>query len=256
MLLKKNNIKVTIVNYNISSIRLFSFIKIISKLIQQKKKDYICVSAVHGAVESTYNKKYKIAHDNACIAVPDGRPIYWALKLLGHTDVDHLPGYFVTNEICKLANKKKYKIGIYGSTEDVQRDFIKNIKKKYNNIKFTYLFSPPFRKLRVEEKKNIQKKINKSKVDILFVALGAPKQEIWMYDNYKKINCVSIGIGAAIDFISGNKKMAPKFMEFLGLSWLYRLLSEPRRLFWRYFVTNTLFIVLFFFQIIGLNKYK
>jgi N-acetylglucosaminyldiphosphoundecaprenol N-acetyl-beta-D-mannosaminyltransferase len=90
----------------------------------------------------------------------------------------------------------------------------------------------------------------------LFVALGAPKQEIWMYDNYKKINCVSIGIGAAIDFISGNKKMAPKFMEFLGLAWLFRLLSEPRRLFWRYFVTNTLFIILFFFQIIGLNKYK
>ena len=104
-------------NYNISSIRLFSFIKIISKLIQQKKKDYICVSAVHGAVKSTYNKKYKIAHDKFNYVFPDGRPIYWALKLLGHTDVDHLPGYFVTNEICKLANKKKYKIGIYGSTE-------------------------------------------------------------------------------------------------------------------------------------------
>ena len=248
MLLKKNNIKVTIVNYNISSIRLFSFIKIISKLIQQKKKDYICVSAVHGAVESTYNKKYKIAHDNACIAVPDGRPIYWALKLLGHNDVDHLPGYFVTNEICKLANKKKYRIGIYGSTDNVQQDFIKNIKKKYKNIKFTYLFSPPFRKLTLKEIQNIHKEINKSKLDILFVALGAPKQEIWMYDNYKKINCVSIGIGAAIDFISGKKKMAPKYMEFLGLAWLFRLISEPRRLFFRYFITNSLFLYFFTLQ--------
>lgn len=248
--------KIKILNYKISIITLKLFKDKLKQFLKFKRKSYICVSAVHGAVESFYNNKYKIAHDKAEIAVPDGRPIYWALKLLGNPKVDHLPGYFVTNEICKLANKKDYKIGVYGSTEDVQRDFIKNIKKKYNNIKFTYLFSPPFRKLRVKEKKDIQKKINKAKVDILFVALGAPKQEIWMYDNYKKINCVSIGIGAAIDFISGNKKMAPKFMEFLGLAWLFRLLSEPRRLFWRYFVTNTLFIVLFFFQIIGLNKYK
>ena len=246
--------KIKILNYLINTITIKEFIKNLEHFIKFKNSEYVCVSAVHGAVESVFNQKYKLAHDKAAIAVPDGRPIYWALKLLGNSKVDHLPGYFVANEICKLANIKKYKIGIYGSTEDVQQDFIKNIKKKYKNIKFTYLFSPPFRKLSLKEVKNIHKEINKSKVDILFVALGAPKQEIWMYDNYKKINCVSIGIGAAIDFISGNKKMAPKFMEFLGLAWLFRLLSEPRRLFWRYFVTNILFIVLFFFQIIGLNK--
>jgi len=242
--------KIKILNYKISLITLKLFNNKLKQILKFKKKTYICVSAVHGAVESTYNNKYKISHDKAIIAVPDGRPIYWALKLLGHTNVDHLPGYFVTNEICKLANKKKYKIGIYGSTEDVQRDFVKNIKKKYKNIKFTYLFSPPFRKLSIKEVKKIHKEINKSKIDILFVALGAPKQEIWMYDNYKKINCVSIGIGAAIDFISGNKKMAPQSMEFLGLAWLFRLISEPRRLFLRYFVTNSLFLFFFTLQYI------
>ena len=248
--------KIKILNYKISVITLKLFNDKLNQFLKFKRSSYICVSAVHGAVESVFNKKYKLAHDKADIAVPDGRPIFWALKLLGNSNIDHLPGYLVTNEICKLANKKDYKIGIYGSTDNVQRKFIKNIKKKYKNIKFTYLFSPPFRKLSIKEKKNIQKKINKLQVDILFVALGAPKQEIWMHDNYKKINCLSVGIGAAIDFISGNKKMAPKFMEFLGLAWLFRLLSEPRRLFWRYFITNTLFIFLFFFQIIGLNKNK
>ena len=247
MLLPK---KIKILNYLISAINNKKLIENINYYCSSQKKNYICVSAVHGAVESLYNIKYKIAHNNAVIAVPDGRPIYWALRLLGHTDIDHLPGYFVTNEICKLANKKNYKIGIYGSTENVQQDFIKNIKKKYKNIKFNYLFSPPFRKLSLKEVKNIHKQINKSKIDILFVALGAPKQEIWMYDNYKKINCVSIGIGAAIDFISGNKKMAPKYMEFLGLAWLFRLISEPRRLFLRYFVTNSLFLYFFTLQYI------
>ena len=243
--------KAKIIEYYISIVTIKKFlIELEKNLNKRKKNSYICVSAVHGAVESIYNKKYKNAHNNSLISVPDGRPIYWALKLLGYLNVDHLPGYYVTNEICKLANKKRYKIGIYGSTEYVQRDFIKNIKKKYKNIKFTYLFSPPFRKLTLKEIKNIHKEINKSKIDILFVALGAPKQEIWMYDNYKKINCVLIGIGAAIDFISGNKKMAPKYMEFLGLAWLFRLISEPRRLFLRYFITNSLFLYFFTLQYI------
>ena len=126
--------KIKILNYLINPITIKEFIKKLEHFINLKNSKYVCVSAVHGAVESVFNKKYKLAHDKADIAVPDGRPIYWALKLLGNPKVDHLPGYFVTNEICKLANKKKYKIGIYGSTEDVQRDFIKNLKKKYNNI--------------------------------------------------------------------------------------------------------------------------
>ena len=242
--------KIKILNYKISIITLKLFNDKLYQFLKFKKKIYICISAVHGAVESLYNNKYKIAHDKAEIAVPDGRPIYWALKLLGNSKVDHLPGYIVTNEVCKLANKKKYKIGIYGSTDDVQQKFIKKIKKKYKKIKFTYLFSPPFRKLSFKEINDIRKKINKSKVDVLFVALGAPKQEIWMHDNYKKINCISIGIGAAIDFMSGNKKISPKYMEFLGLAWLFRLISEPRRLFMRYLITNSLFLYFFIIQYI------
>ena len=248
MIIQKKKVK--ILNYLISPLKIKKFIENINFFILSKKKIYVCVSAVHGAVESIYNKKYKIAHNAAVIAVPDGRPIYWALKLLNCTDTDHLPGYLVTNSICKLANKNKYKIGIYGSTNNVQRDFIKRIKKKYKTIKFSYLFSPPFRKLTTKEKTKIQKEINKSKIDILFVALGAPKQEIWMHENYKKINCVSIGIGAAIDFISGNKTLAPKFLEYIGLAWLFRLISEPRRLFLRYFITNSLFIYFFTIQYI------
>ena len=240
--------KVRIINYLISPISLNKFIINFQNLILSKKtKRYICVSAVHGAVESIFNKKYQLAHDKAFIALPDGRPIYWALKIFGHK-TDHLPGYYITDEICKLANLNNYSIGILGSSTSVQYKFIKNIKKKYIKIKFKYLYSPPFRKLSIKEKNTIQKKINKSKIDILFVALGAPKQEIWMYDNYKKINCVSIGIGAAIDFISGNKRLPPKYMEKFGFAWLFRLISEPKRLFFRYLLTNSVFLMYFIFQ--------
>ena len=242
--------KIKILNFKISILTLEMLVNEIKYILKVKKKSYICISAVHGSVESIFNKKYRLAHDNALIATADGKPIYWALKLLGNKNVNHLPGYLVTDEICKIANHYNYNIGIYGSTNDGLKKFFNNFKKKYKKINFTYLFSPPFRNLSSEEIKNIQKKINKSNINILFVALGAPKQEIWMYDNYKKINCLSVGIGAAVDFISGNKNMAPKFMEHLGLAWLFRLISEPRRLFMRYFITNTLFIYFFSIQYI------
>jgi N-acetylglucosaminyldiphosphoundecaprenol N-acetyl-beta-D-mannosaminyltransferase len=108
----------------------------------------------------------------------------------------------------------------------------------------------------IKEEIKILKDIKKSKIDILFVCLGCPKQELWMYQNKNKLKCTMIGVGAVADFLSGNKILPNKFFEYLGLAWLIRLITEPRRLFWRYFSTNFLFIFLFFLQITGLKKFK
>ena len=245
--------KIKILDYYISPVNIEEVLKFINYRIKNKLFGYICVSAVHGAVESIYNPKFRIAHKKAILSVADGRPIYFALKLFKQTNIEHLPGYYLTKMICDYASNKNLSLGIYGGNKNIQKKFVSKLKKKNTKQKFNYIYSPPFRNLSKEETNQVQKQINKSKVDILFVALGAPKQEIWMHDNYKKINCVSIGIGAAIDFISGNKKMAPKYMEFLGLAWLFRLISEPRRLFLRYFITNSLFLYFFTLQYI---KYK
>ena len=102
----------------------------------------------------------------------------------------------ITDKICKLASEKKFTIGIYGGEKKVINEFVRQNKKKYKSLKFNYLCSPPFRKLITREKKII-KDINKSKIDILFVALGAPKQEIWMFEHRNLINCTMVGIGAA-----------------------------------------------------------
>ena len=143
--------------------------------------------------------------------------------------------------------KNQYLDIIYG--ED---DFLKNLP--YAKKLASFIFNEIL-KLSNKEKIRITNSINKSKVDILFVALGAPKQELWMYKNKKNLRCVMIGIGAAIDFISGNKKLPPKIFEKLGFAWLFRLISEPRRLFWRYFSTNIIFIFLFFLQLTKIKKY-
>ena len=248
--------KVKIINYLINPITIKQLLNFI--LIQKKNKvgRYICVSNVHGCIESFFNKKFKIAHNMANIAIPDGRPIFWALKLLDTNNAEHLPGYHVTEKICSHAITNKLKLGFFGSTDKTLNKLEKKLNKKYKNLSINYKFSPPFRKISIEEDKKIISKINQSKIDVLFVCLGCPKQELWMYEHKHKLKCTMIGIGAVVDFLSGNKVLPNKFFEYLGLAWLIRLISEPKRLFWRYTSTNFLFIILITMQLLGLKKFK
>jgi len=248
--------KIRIINYLINNISLSNLLKKILYWHKDKKAHYICISNVHSCIESFKDKKFKQAHNSADLALADGRPIYWALKLLGSKNAEHLPGYYITDKICELANKKKIKIGFYGSTNKNLKKIKLNLKKKYKKLRIEYIFSPPFITLSKLEDKKIISKINKSKVDVLFVCLGCPKQELWMHDHKKNLKCIMIGIGAVADFLSGNKILPNKIFEYLGLAWLIRLITEPRRLFWRYFSTNFLFLFLFFLQITGLKKFR
>ena len=251
----KNEIK--IINLKINPINIsYILFQILNIFKKSKKGNYICISNVHSCIESYRNKKFNIAHNSSNLALADGRPIFWALKLLGYSYAEHLPGYYVTEKLCNFANKKKLSIGFYGSTIDNLNKIKLKLKKNYKKLKIKYTYSPPFRKLSKIEDKKIVNEINKSKVDILFVCLGCPKQELWMYQNRNKLKCTMIGIGAVADFLSGNKILPNKFFEYLGLAWLIRLITEPRRLFWRYFSTNFLFIFLIFLQITGLKKFK
>ena len=248
--------KIQIINYLISPIKLNYLLKKLINWKKDKHSHYICVSNVHSCIESFLDKNFKKAHNSADLALADGRPIYWVLKLFGQTKAEHLPGYFITEKIFHLASNKNITIGFYGSTKQ-NLNIIKNkLNKNYKNLKINYLFSPPFRNLRSNEEINIIKNINKSKINILFVFLGCPKQELWMYKNKNKLNCTMIGVGAVADFLSGNKILPNKFFEYLGLAWFIRLITDPRRLFWRYLSTNFLFIFLLLLQILGLKKFK
>ena len=248
--------KIRIINYLINNISLSNLLNKVINWHKDKKAHYICISNVHSCIESFKDKRFKQAHNSADLALADGRPIYWALKLLGSKNAEHLPGYYITDKICELANKKKIKIGFYGSTNENLKKIKLNLKKKYKKLRIEYIFSPPFITLSKLEDKKIISEINKSKLDILFVCLGCPKQELWMHEHKKNLKCIMIGIGAVADFLSGNKILPNKFFEYLGLAWLIRLITEPRRLFWRYFSTNFLFLFLFFLQITGLKKFR
>ena len=247
--------KIQILKSKINVTKLSIINKEINKFLKIRKKSfYICVSAVHSTIEAFKNKKFEKAHNHANFAVPDGRPLFWFLNLKGYTKAEHIPGYKLTHSLLKLSEVKKYKIGIYGSKNYVIKSFKKKILNQYEKLNIVFDKPHPHSKISKKKHNKIINEIKKKNVDILFVCLGCPLQEVWMYENSKKLNCAMIGIGAAIDFISGNKRLAPKFMENIGLAWLFRLASEPKRLFWRYFSTNILFIVLIFLQVFGFKN--
>lgn len=248
--------KIRIINYLITPITIKLLLKEIFAKNLRKTSRFICVSNVHSCIESFLNKKFKKAHNSADFAIPDGRPIYWVTKILTNQSTDHLPGYHITYKICSESIKKKYNIGFIGSTDHILNQAEIRLKNKFKGLKIKYKFSLPFSKINKKYEKKIISNINKSGVDILFVCLGCPKQELWMYRHKNKIKCTMIGIGAAIDFISKNKILPNKFFEKIGLGWLIRLLSEPRRLFWRYFKTNLIFIFLIILQLTRIKKFN
>lgn len=224
---------------------------LISEWINTDKGRYVCVSNVHMCIETYNNTLFKTVVNKADLVVPDGRPIYWAQKLLGYKGAAQVRGMDLTNSLCGYAETHAIPIGFYGSSEETLTTLQINLLEKYPNLNITLCISPPYRELHSDEKEKYIAQINNSGSKILFIGLGCPKQEIWMAEHKDKLNCVMLGVGAAFDFIAGNKKHAPVVIQKLGLEWLYRLLVEPRRLWKRYLTTNPKFVWFFIQQLVG-----
>lgn len=225
-------------------------------LSKANKGTYVCVSNVHMCMETFDSPDFGKVVDQADFVIPDGKPISVAQKLLGCKDAVQVRGQDIMNALCEISGAKNINIGFYGGGSDAILDQVKsNLIVQYPDIKITYAFSPPFRPLSDEEDLNVVENINTEKVDILFVGIGCPKQEIWMAEHKGKLSCVMLGVGAAFDFIAGNKKHAPRWIQMVGLEWLFRLLSEPERLWKRYLKQNPRFIWYFALQLLRKEKY-
>jgi len=214
----------------------------------QHTSHYICVSNVHMCMESCDDKIFADIVNKADMVLPDGKPIALALKLLGHTDAEQIRGADITLALCELAANEGLTIGLYGGSEQALKDFQASLKVKFPNIKIGCAISPPFRALSAEEDAAMIQQINDSGVQVLFVGLGCPKQEQWMAKHKGKVNAIMLGVGAVFDFLSGNKKEAPVWVQSIGMEWFFRLCSEPRRLWKRYFKHNPRFVYFFMLQ--------
>ena len=203
---------------------------------------YICFSNVHTTIMAHDDASYREILNNAAYVFPDGRPIAKQIASAGYHEVERVAGPDFMDLMFFATANTDITHYFYGSTEETLKNLKKNLEQKYPGIRIAGMVSPPFRRLTPEEDEEAIKAINDSGASLIWIGLGAPKQENWMAAHQHKVNGVMLGVGAGFDFHAGTIKRAPVLIQKLGLEWLYRLIQNPGRLFKRYFVTNLKFL--------------
>jgi exopolysaccharide biosynthesis WecB/TagA/CpsF family protein len=203
--------------------------------------------AVHGLITSVKDKAVGERVKKIEMVVADGQPVRWALNSLHKVNMkDRVYGPTLTLRVLAKANKQNLNVYLYGSTKETLTKFSAFIKENYPGVNLCGIHMDRFRDATPEEDETDIKKINDAGAHIVLVGRGCPRQEVWVADHLGKINAAMMAVGAAFDFHAGTVKQAPKWMQDRGLEWFYRLIKEPRRLWKRYFTTNSYFIYLFF----------
>jgi len=236
--------RLKIISLKINSI---SFDESIQRVLQwgmTYTPSFVCFANVHMVIEAYWENLFLDKLNKATLILADGKPVATACKWLYGKKQERIAGMDFMLRILEESNNKSIKIFLYGSTEEVLNELQRKIKTTYPFVKIVGALSPPFRALSKEEEQKYIDDINTSEANIVMVSLGCPKQEKWMAENYQLINAVLLGIGGAFAVTAVLQKRSPFWMQKAGLEWLYRLGLEPKRLFKRYFVTNSLFIFL------------
>ncbi|MBI0577482.1 WecB/TagA/CpsF family glycosyltransferase [Neobacillus cucumis] len=231
-----------ILGVNIAAINMEWLIGYLKKHIKDLTGDYICVSNVHTTVTSYEEPDYGAIQNGGIMAIPDGGPLSTIGRKRGHINMARTTGPSLMGEIFKVSAEKGYRHYFCGSTEETLEKLFQKLKENYPGLEIAGMYSPPFRPMTDVEDEVIVKVINDTKPDFVWVGLGAPKQERWMAAHQGRVSGLMIGIGAGFDYYAENISRAPEWMQKSNLEWFYRLMQDPKRLFKRYFYTNTKFI--------------
>lgn len=221
---------------------------------QYHESRYVCVANVHMLMEAYDSPEFQNMVNGADLVTPDGMPLVWMLHRLGYPEQGRVYGPELTIKLIEAVATQEIAIGLYGGTVETLEQLTALFKKEYPNLKIAYSYSPPFHAMTVEEDEAIIRTVNASGIRILFIGLGCPKQERWMAAHKGHIQAVMLGVGAAFDIHAGLKSQAPPWMQRAALEWLFRLVSEPRRLWRRYLYHNPRFLVLALIQLLGFRK--
>jgi N-acetylglucosaminyldiphosphoundecaprenol N-acetyl-beta-D-mannosaminyltransferase len=211
---------------------------------------YVCCAAVNNIMEAHDSADFKRVMTEADLVTSDGMPLVWVLRVLGVRDATRVYGPDLTPVVLEAAANAGVPVGFYGASEQVLKDLVAHVQTRFPKIDVVYAESPPFRAVTVEEDQRTVRGIKGCGARILFVGLSTPKQDRWMNAHRGRVPCVMLGVGAAFDFLTRTKAQAPSWMQRTGLEWLFRLATEPRRLWRRYLRHNPRFAVLALTQIL------
>jgi N-acetylglucosaminyldiphosphoundecaprenol N-acetyl-beta-D-mannosaminyltransferase len=247
---------VNVLGVGISAINMQTALATIQGWVENLSSSYVCVTGVHGVMESQKDEALRQAHNRAGMVTPDGMPLVWLSQLHGYGHVGRVYGPDLMLALCETSVARGYRHFLYGGAEGVPEQLAASLQERFPGLVIAGAYSPPFRRLTPEEDRQILHMIREAKPDIVWVGLGTPKQEHWMASHVEQLPAsVLVGVGAAFDFHTGRKPQAPGWMRRNGLEWLYRLLTEPQRLWRRYVINNPLFVGLVLAQTLGLKDY-
>ena len=210
----------------------------------------VCVSNVHMLMEGRWNADFAQVLREADMLTPDGMPLVWMTSRMSKQPQERVAGMELMRALCEQAMATGISIFFVGSTDEILLEIRRRLLQEFPNLQIAGMVSPPFRPLTPEEDDALVRQINNSKAGLVFLSLGCPKQERWMYQHKGKVQATMIGLGGAFGVYAGVQRWAPEWVRQNGLEWLYRLMQEPGRLWKRYTETIPPFIWLAFKQLV------
>jgi len=213
-------------------------------LVTRGEKGYICVSDVNAILNASRSPDLRRIHNDSTLTLPDGMPLVWSGRMAGVRAMQRVCGPDLVPALLAAAADHGWRSYFYGGADGVADEMVERLTATVGPFPVAGVMSPPFRALGEEEDEEIVRAINETRADIVWVGLGAPKQERWMAEHRARLDAaVLIGVGAAFDIHAGRVSRAPRWMQRAGLEWSFRLLQEPRRLWRRYAVGIPAFAV-------------
>lgn len=248
--------RVNILGVGVMPLDLASAVATLAAWREQGRRDYVCCVAVHGVVVAQHDPAIRRAINGAGLATTDGMPLLWWCRRAGFSNARRVYGPDLLDTMCGVGVERGYRHYFYGGSPAVVEQLVTRLAQRHPGMVIAGHHSPPFRPLTEAEDAADIAAINAARPDYVWVGLGMPKQEKWIASHVGKIDAAALlGVGAAFDFHAGTKPHAPRWMQRSGLEWLFRLVSEPRRLAYRYLVGNTTFVILTARQLLGWKTY-
>jgi len=248
--------RVNVLGVGISVLNLRTAVAAIAQAIQERRKGYICVTGVHGVMESQDDPSFKQMLNSAFLCTPDGMPMVWLGKIHGFKEMDRVYGPDLMLDVCQWSEASRCRHFFYGGAPGIAEQLAQRLRARFSRLNIVGCYTPPFRPLTGEEEAQLREMVTAARPDIIWVGLSTPKQEKFMVEFLPKLETtLMIGVGAAFDFHAGRVKQAPRWMQRCGLEWFFRLCSEPRRLWRRYLRNNPIFLFKIGTQLLRLRKY-
>lgn len=255
------DIKSTTIQRHILGLRVdaTSYEAVVERIIDAAKDSrpfWLCPACVQTVIDAHDISSFGAVMRTASVVTPDGMPLVWALRLMGASNAQRVYGPTLMEKLLAAAEKAGVPVGFYGSSPETIRGLRETCTRRWPELNVAFTESPPYRPATPHEAEETIRQIAASGARLMFASLGCPKQEIWAHHHCEILRMPIIVVGAAFDFLSGVKPQAPLWIRSIGLEWLFRLATEPRRLWRRYLLGNPKYVFLLFQQLLNIRRFE